>query len=100
MVRAAGPAAGLTMPQVATVAVVAIGMFVAVMLLVLGMSQRGTRAVPGHRIRARTRHNRPGPRSGEYGGAESPSVRGGLRGGRPPGLALWRDAPDDPRGWQ
>jgi len=62
MVRAAGPAAGMTVPQMAIVAVAAIGMFVAVMLLVLGMSRRGTRSIPGHRIRARTRHNRPGPR--------------------------------------
>ena len=62
MVRAAGPAAGMTVPQLAIVAVAATGMFVAVILLVLGMSRRGTRSIPGHRIRARTRHNRPGPR--------------------------------------
>jgi hypothetical protein len=62
MVRAAGPAAGMTVPQMAIVAVAAIGMFVAVMLLVLGMSRRGTRSIPGHRIRARTSHNRPSPR--------------------------------------
>jgi hypothetical protein len=63
MVRAAGPVAGMTVPQMAIVAVAAIGMFVAVMLLVLGMSRRGTRSAPGHRIRARTRHDRPRPRS-------------------------------------
>jgi hypothetical protein len=62
MVYAAGPAAGMTVPQMAIVAVAAIGMFWAVMLLVLGMSRRGTRPVPGHRVRARTRHNRLGPR--------------------------------------
>ena len=62
MVRAAGPAAGMTVPQMAIVAVAAIAMFVAVMLLVLGMSRRGTRSIPGHRVRARTRHNRPSPR--------------------------------------
>ena len=61
MVRAAGPAAGMTVPQMAIVAVAAIGMFVAVMLLMLGMSRRGARSIPGHRIRARTRHNRPSP---------------------------------------
>ncbi len=63
MVRAAGPVAGMTVPQMAIVAVAAIGMFVAVMLLVLGMSRRGTRSIPGHRIRPRTRHDRPRPRS-------------------------------------
>jgi hypothetical protein len=62
MVYAAGPAAGMTVPQMAIVAVAAIGMFWAVMLLVLGMSRRGTRPAPGHRVRARTRHNRSGPR--------------------------------------
>jgi hypothetical protein len=62
MVRAAGPVAGMTVPQMAIVAVAAIGMFVAVMLLVLGMSRRGTRSVPGHRIRARTRHDRASSR--------------------------------------
>jgi hypothetical protein len=62
MVRAAGPVAGMTVPQMAIVAVAATGMFVAVMLLVLGMSRRGTGSVPGHRTRARTRHNRPSPR--------------------------------------
>jgi len=62
MVRAAGPAAGMAVPRMAILAVAIIGMFVAVMLLVLGMSRRGTRPLPGHRIRARTRHNRPGAR--------------------------------------
>jgi hypothetical protein len=62
MVRAAGPVAGMAVPQMAIVAVAAIGMFVAVMLLVLGMSRRGTRSAPGHRIRARTRHDRPSSR--------------------------------------
>ena len=62
MVRAAGPAAGMAVPRMAILAVAIIGMFVAVMLLVLGMSRRGTRPLPGHRICARTRHNRPGAR--------------------------------------
>ena len=62
MVRAAGPAAGMAVPRMAILAVAIIGMFVAAMLLLLGMSQRGTRPLPGHRIRARTRHNRPGAR--------------------------------------
>jgi hypothetical protein len=62
MVSAAGPAAGMTVPQMAMVAVAAIGLFVAVMLLVLGMSRRGTRPTAGHRLRPRTWHNRPGLR--------------------------------------
>ncbi|MGH3256534.1 MAG: hypothetical protein ACRDOU_14275 [Streptosporangiaceae bacterium] len=61
MVRAVGPAAGMTMPRMAIVAVAAIGMFVAVMML-LGMSRRGTQPTQGHRIRARTRHKRSGSR--------------------------------------
>jgi hypothetical protein len=90
MARAAGPAAGMTVPQVAIIAVAAIGMFVAVMLLVLGMSRRPARPAPGHRL---------GPRQGGYGGADSPPVPGGLRGVRPPGPAP-RDAPEDPRAWR
>ena len=62
MVRAAGPAAGMAVPRMVILAFAIIGMFVAVMLLVLGMSRRGTRPLPGHRIRARTRHNHPGAR--------------------------------------
>jgi len=91
MVRAAGPAAGMTVPQIALVALAAIGMFVAVMLLVLGMSQHPARPAPGHRLR---------PRQEGYGGADSPPVPGGLRGVRPPGLAPPRDVPEDPRGWR
>lgn len=62
MVDAAGPAAEMTVPRMAILAIAVIGMFWAVMLLVLGMSRRGTRTVPGHRVRARTKHNRPGLR--------------------------------------
>jgi len=42
MVRAAGPAAGMAVPRMAILAVAIIGMFVAVMLLVLGMSRPRT----------------------------------------------------------
>jgi hypothetical protein len=62
MVYAAGPAAGMIVPRMAILAVAVIGMFVAMMLLVMGMSRRGTQPYPGHRIRARTRHNRTGAR--------------------------------------
>jgi hypothetical protein len=82
MVRAAGPAARMTVPQMAIVAVAAIGMFVAVMLLVLGMSRRGTRTIPGHRIRARTRQHRPGPRPSPAPASLRPSAQ------RPPAAPL------------
>jgi hypothetical protein len=75
MVRAAGPAAGMTVPRMAIVAVAATGMFVAVMLLVLGMSRGGTRSIPGHRIRARTRHTRPGPRPSAAPASLRPSAQ-------------------------
>ena len=82
MVRAAGPAAGMAVPRMAILAVAVIGMFVAAMLLMLGMSRRGTRPLPGHRIRARTRHNRPG--------ARPPAAPAGLRpvAQRPPAAPL------------
>ncbi len=83
MVRAAGPA-GMTVPRMAIVAVAAIGMFVAVMLLMLGMSRGGTRSIPGHRIRARTRHNRPGPRPS----AAPASLRPSAQRPAPPPLSL------------
>jgi hypothetical protein len=125
MVRAAGPAAGMTVPQMAIVAVAAIGMFVAVMLLVLGMSRRGTRPIRGHRVRARTRHNRPSPRPPAAPVSLRPSARrppaaplssrppaqrppahagqdqadrAGSFGYGPP--SLWGDVPDDPHGWR
>ncbi len=67
MVYAAGPAARMTVPQMAIVAVAAIGMFWAVMLLVLGMSRRGTRpapatgSAPGRGTTARAHGHRPLP---------------------------------------
>jgi hypothetical protein len=120
MVHAAGPAAGMTVPRTAIVAVALIGMIVAVMLLVLGMPRRPRRPVPGHRIRARTRHDRPGPRSPaapvswrppaqrppaapvnlrpSAQQSQDPAARAGSFGYGPP--SLWGDLPDDPRGWQ
>ncbi len=62
MVRAAGPAVEMAVPRMAILAVAATGIVVAAILLMLGMSRRGIRPRPGHRVRARTRHNRPGPR--------------------------------------
>lgn len=106
MVHAAGPAAGMTVPRTAIVAVALIGMIVAVMLLVLGMPRRPRRPVQGHRIRARTRHDRPGPRSPAAPvswrppaqQSQDPAARAGSFGYGPP--SLWGDLPDDPRGWQ
>ena len=116
MVHAAGPAAGMTVPRTAILAVALIGMFVAVMLLVLGMPRR-RRPVPGHRIRARTRHDRLGPRlpADPLGWRPSPqrppaapvnprpsaqpsqdrAARAGSFGYGPP----WGDLPDDWPGW-
>jgi len=115
MVQAAGSAARMTVPQMAIVAVAAIGMFWAVMLLVLGMSRRGTQTVPGHRIRARKRHKRPGPRPSAAPasrrppaaplslrrpdrGSQDPAARAGSSGYGPP--PLWGDVPEDPHGWR
>jgi hypothetical protein len=90
MARAAGPAAGMTVPQMAIVAVAAIGMFVAVMLLVRGMSRRPARPAPGHRLRPGTIHNRRT--------SQDRTARAGSFGYGPP--SPWRDVPDDPRGWR
>jgi hypothetical protein len=120
MVHAAGPAAGTTVPRMAILAVAVIGMFVAVMLLVLGMSRRGTQPLPGHRIRARTRHNRPGSRPPAAPLSLRPSAqrppaaplslrppahasqdradRAGSFGYGPP--SRWEDVADDPHGWR
>lgn len=114
MLRAAGPAAGMAVPRMAILAVAATGMVVAAMLLMLGMSRRGTRPRPGHRVRARTRHIRPGPRPPaapvslrsmpKRPPAAPLSSRSSVQ--RPPAAAssprppAWGDAPEDPYGWQ
>jgi hypothetical protein len=78
------------------VAAAAIGMFAAVMLLVLGMSRRA-RPVSGQRLRARRRRARPQPRPPANAGRDR-AARAGSFGYGPP--SLWGDVPDDPRGWQ
>jgi hypothetical protein len=88
---------GVWMTQTAIVAAAAIGMFVAVLLLVLGMSRRLARPVRGHRPPARQHHGRPGPQPpvpASWDGAE-PTRSFGYG---PP--SLWGDVPDDPRGWR
>jgi hypothetical protein len=82
---------GMWIAQMAIVAIAAVGMFVAVMLLVLGLSRRRDRRVPGRRPRARRRHDHPWPRPPANANADRAAYG-------PP--SLWGDVPDDPHGWR
>lgn len=114
MVTAAGPAAVMSMGPTVILAVAATGMFVSVMLLVIGMARHRTRPAPGHRLRPGQHHNRPAPWPPEYSSRDR--AAGATSFGvneewfeRAPGyghpriygpVQLWGDVPDDPRDWR
>jgi hypothetical protein len=87
---------GVWLVQMVIIAAAAIGMFAAVMLLVLGLSRR-PRPVSGRRIRAKLRRHRPQAWPPANAGLDR-VARAGPFGYGPP--SLWGDVPDDPRGWR
>ena len=112
MVTAAGPAAGMSMGPTVILGVAATGMFISVMLLVIGMARSRTRPATGSR--PRQHRNRPAPWPPEY--ASRDRAAGATSFGvneewleRAPGygrpriygpVQLWGDMPDDPRDWR